>query len=107
MGVRDLIRQKKEEFLDRQSEKASQRLVELKLRSSKEESRAKVFREERKELDKISRARTETKDLLHKKRFGGINSFLDNADKNIQKAKKINKKLKKVIGKRDENNPWK
>ena len=54
MGVRDLIRKKKEEFLDAKSEKASQRLVKLREQSSKEEGRAKIFREERKELDKIS-----------------------------------------------------
>jgi len=106
MGVRDLIRQKKEEFLDRKSEKASERLVRLKAQSSKEESRAKIFREERLELDKIRKARSETKDLLHEKRFGGINKFIANADKNIQKAKSTQKKLKKVVGS-NENNPWK
>jgi len=102
----DLIRKKKEDFLDSRSEKASERLVKLREQSSKEERRANIFREERKELDKIHKARTESKDLLNQKRFGGITKFIENADKNIQRSKKVNKKIKKIVGS-NEKNPWK
>jgi len=98
MGIRDIINKKKEEFYSRKTQSVAENIVELKKERVREEGRANIYRLEKREKDKLLKARSERKSLQREKTLAPL--------KKVQEGLAYIKKQGKKIKVDDKNNPW-